>query len=332
MIFKKKDKDRGEEQVEEPRQQRYLGEEPTIIGIFSGKGGCGKSSIATSLCLLFSGLGYGCILVDFDVINATSTSQLFALDQESLDIDYNASVLHILNEAGELALIQPRRLSIPFFDNINEGYDASKKLWVLPARLSKKPETVNFITRLSLLARNKEKIYSAINSISSYVIEIAKKNKIKYIIYDTPPLKAEGGRATFAGSGDIVSMVMDSSKSALLISSFDPSSIEGLATMVAGPYARVKSKVDALVVNMSLDDQDVQREIMMRARLLVDENNIFFIRYDSAWASLATYIPPIAYRLEGASEDLIRIAYALGYISKKDTEKLRMPVNLPRSA
>jgi len=323
MIFFRRRRD-GEKAGEGLRVEhpRYLGGEPIVLGVFSGKGGCGKSSIASSLCLLFSGLGYGCMLVDFDVVNATATSQLFSLDRESLDVDVNASVLHILGGEGEIAFIQPRRLSIPLYNNIDEGYDASKKLWVLPARLPR-AENINLLNRIG---KRKGDVEHYVRAIVEGASQLARGKRIKYVILDTPPMKPEG-RASFSGYDEMISTAMAESSYILAISSYDVQAVQGLITLISGRYPYAMRKIDALVINMAPEDPgEMGEEIRVVARSWAGIERTAFIRYDSAWAQLASHISPIAYRLGGASKDLIRVAYQLGYISKKDMEKLGIPM------
>jgi hypothetical protein len=103
--------------------------------------------------------------------------------------------------------------------------------------------------------------------------------------------------------------------------------VQGLITLISGRYPYAMRKIDALVINMAPEDPgEMGEEIRVVARSWAGIERTAFIRYDPAWAQLASHISPIAYRLGGASEDLIRVAYQLGYISRRDVEKLGIPM------
>ena len=136
-IFDKRRQEKGEPEriettVEEPEILRAV-----FLGVISGKGGCGKSTISSSLAILFSVLYGKAALVDLDIINNSSSVMLFSPVSEVL-LTTDVTVLNYIVEGCKYEIHQlhkyldpDKRLSIQIAGKPTLGAGL-KELYVLP--------------------------------------------------------------------------------------------------------------------------------------------------------------------------------------------------------
>jgi hypothetical protein len=321
------------------REKNDLGEDPIIIGVFSGEIGAGVSSIASSLCLLFSCLGYGCVFIDMDVFGAVSSRMIFhrglASKADSLYAEdaarNNASLLHIIARGGKaVSLLDPGVSGI----SLSGGRTLpSQRLYVLPGRLLTEdlrlftpPDRCDSETHKILLRSVvdvdrafSERVYGeAVRLAVMGAREAALREGVRYIVIDSIPMPR--GEEYFCGHREMVSAAIESVDRALLAASSDSGArgLDEVLRLVRKRYRAMMRKIDAMIINKAFDDEEKERIIETARRNGVER--IYFIRYDPDWSSTTTV--PIARAVSGASEDLIGIALSLGYISKKDLEAL----------
>lgn len=315
-------KDERDEEEYEPEQTRLNIGDVNVIGIVSGKGGCGKSMIATNIIILLSALSdktQGVLAVDLDITNATLTSMLLSLTPDVLREENGISTIdYMVEEPAEFRAYRlefpPKRiLSIQVAKRKDLGV-AVKNIYVLPA----KKATISYEVKLSRLTKlSSEEVRNSLQMLYSNIISFARRMNVKYVIFDFPPLRADT-RNVYEG----VFGILDVIPNFILVSSFDYSAVHGLIALLSRKYNFIKPRTLGFFINMAkLDDEDMVERIRSYVENIYGKGKVFFIRDDPRWR--AGILPPIVLGdpSEGAHYDLIKACVMLGIVSSEVVKK-----------
>ncbi|MEM4744423.1 MAG: hypothetical protein QXK54_04500 [Ignisphaera sp.] len=320
-FFEKKGRKEEKEVIEFPSQREIISD-TNVIGILSGKGGCGKSIISTNIIVLLSALldkNQGVMGVDLDITNGTLTSLLLSLTPDILRNDDGVSSIdYIVEEPTEFKAYKlefpPKRiLSIQVAKRKDLGV-AVKNIFILPG----KKATISYEIRLSQLAKlSIEEVRNSLHMLYHNIISFAKRNNIKYVIFDFPPLRADT-RNVYEG----VFGILDLLPNFILVSSLDYAAVHGLISLITRKYSFVKPRTLGFIINMYKSGyEEMAERIKNYIENIYGEGKVYFIRDDPRWR--VTMIPPITLGdpSEGAHYDLIKICVMLGIISREIVKK-----------
>lgn len=299
------------EQVETRRVHATPGE-PVEIGFISGKGGCGKSTIAASTSILLSALYKGAIAVDLDITNSTLTALLFAIAPGVLMNNAPVSTLHYLVSPpvnGKYAIYMlnyppDKRYTVALADNPKVGLLADK-LFVLPGKKST-PDYVALISKLGTL--REVEVRENLFNLHEFLRSVARKHNVPYIIYDFPPMRPDTRKA-YTG----VYTLLEAIDNIVVVNNFDPASLHGVVSIINEKYAYVKRKIRGTIINMAVYNTDLAHGMVefVKQHLQVP---IEFIRRDTIWG--LAQVPPIVVGLpnQGANGDLVRALVKFGFV------------------
>ena len=317
LFGRKKEVEEEKKEIETTRPLVSEGE-LTILGFLSGKGGCGKSTIAANTTVLLSAL-YGKVIgIDMDITNATYTNMMFAATPDVLRYDDKISTLDYMVEGAEeynlykLEFPADSRYNIQVAKKRDQGVSV-KEIYFLPA----KKATVSYERNLSALAYMKEdEIKSSLQEIYVNVVNFAKRRGVKYIIFDFPPLRPDQ-RKVYEG----VFTLLEQIPKFILISNFDFASVHGLIAIVSQRYSYIKSRTVAFFINMAVKHQETVTRIRQYIDKLYGEGYTYFIRKDPRWS--VTIVPPIILGdpSEGAHADLIYALTKVGILNREVIQK-----------
>lgn len=288
--------------------------EPFVLAFLSGKGGCGKSTIAANTVVLLSALYGKVVAIDMDITNASLTSMMFAITPDVLREDDGISTLdYIVEEAEKYSLYKlefppNKRFSIQVAGQKGVGVPV-KDIYVLPA----KKATVSYERNLSALAYlSKEEIRTSLVDLYTYIMRFTKKQGIRFVILDFPPLRPDQ-RKVYEG----VFTLLEHIPNFIMVSSFDYSAIHGLIGILNQRYGYLKSRTLGFFINMSVPLQSVVNQIRGYIESIYGNNSVFFLRRDPRWS--VTIVPPIILGdpSEGAHLDLIKAYVELGILDKQ---------------
>ena len=311
MIFRRR---KEKESVGEERQARILEGEPLVLAFLSGKGGCGKSTIAANTAVLLSVLYGKVIAIDMDITNATLTSMMFAVTPEVLKEDDGVSTIDYIVEGAEtyslyrLEFPPGKKFNIQVSGQRNKGV-AVKDIYVLPA----KKATISYERNLMALAHlTKEEIRSSLLELYTFILKFARTQGIRYILLDFPPLRPDQ-RKVFDG----VFMLLEHISNFIMVSSFDFSAVHGLIGILNQRYSFLKPRTRGFFINMAVPEQQAMEQIRRYIETIYGEGTVFFIRRDPRWT--VTFIPPIILDdpSKGAHADLIKAYVRLGIVERE---------------
>ena len=277
---------------------------PVEIGFISGKGGCGKSTIASSTAVLLSALYGGAIAVDLDIANSTLTALMFSIAPGVLVSDAPVSTLHYLVSPpvnGKYAVYKlkypPDKVyTVALADNPKVGLLADN-LYVLPG----KKNTPDFLALFNKLGALRDvEVRENLFNLREFLLTIAKKSKAPFIIYDFPPMRPDTRKA-YTGVYTLLEMI----ENVIVVNNFDPASLHGVIATINERYAYVKRKIRGVLINMAVYNVELARgmEGFVKQHLGVP---VDFIRRDTIWSF--AQVPPIVVGLpnQGANGDLVR--------------------------
>ncbi|MEM4854486.1 MAG: P-loop NTPase [Sulfolobales archaeon] len=322
MFGKKKEK---EEVVEIDVPRREIGD-VNVIGVLSGKGGCGKSMISTNLVVLLSALSdknQGVMAVDLDITNATMTSMLLSLTPDILREDDGVSSIDYMVEeptnfrAYKLEFPPKRMLSIQVAKRKDLGV-AVKNIYVLPA----KKATLSYEMKLSHLTRlTSEEVRNSLHMLYHNVVSFAKRNNVKHVVFDFPPLRADT-RNVYEGVFGILDMI----PGFILVSSFDYSAVHGLVSLISRRFNFVKPKVLGFIINMyKPGNEEMSEKIKIYVENIYGKDRVFFIREDPRWRVGTLPSIVLGDPSEGGHYDLIKACVMLGLV---DSEVVKKKLNI----
>lgn len=319
LFGKKKEKDREEEKELETPKPVVSGDEPFIVGVLSGKGGCGKSTITANTIVLLSVL-YGKVIgIDMDITNATLTQMMFSMTPDVLKQDDRISTIDYMVEgATEYSLYKIEfppnaRFNIQVAKKKGLGV-AAKDIYFLPA----KKATASYERNLSALAHlQRDEIRNSLQELYVNVLSFAKKRGAKYIVFDFPPLRPDQ-RKVYEG----VFVLLEQIPNFIMVSSFDYAAIHGLVAVLSQRYSYLKPRTLGFFINMAINDPDTIDRIRKYIDTIYGGSRTFFIRRDPRWT--VTIIPPIVLGdpSEGAHADLINALVKVGMIKAEDVQKV----------
>ncbi|MEM4924783.1 MAG: P-loop NTPase [Ignisphaera sp.] len=325
FLGKKKEKEEIEEIIEPP-QKRVVSSDATVIGVLSGKGGCGKSMISTNIVVLLSALcdkNQGVMGVDLDITNATLTSLLLSLTPDVLREDDGVSSIDYMVEepiefkAYKLEFPPNKVLSIQVAKRKDIGV-AVKNIYILPA----KKATISYEVKLSRLTRlTNEEVRNSLHMLYHGIMAFAKRNNVRYVVFDFPPLRADT-RNVYEGVFGILDLIPNF----ILVSSFDYSAVHGLISLISKKYNFVKPRTLGFIINMyKPGNEDMAERIRNYIENIYGARKVHFIRDDSRWR--VGILPPIVLGdpSEGAHYDLIKACVKLGLI---DAEIVKKKLNI----
>jgi len=319
-LFGKKKRNVGEDRKEEVSRPAISaeGSEPLIIGFVSGKGGCGKSTIAANTTVILSALYDKVIAVDMDITNATLTSLLLSVTPDILKEDDGISTLDYIVEGSEeyslykLEFPPNKRFNIQVAKKKNMGVPV-KDIYFLPA----KKATISYERNLSALAQlSRDEIRSSLYELYSNILKFARTHGVKYILFDFPPLRADQ-RKVYEG----VFALLEQIPNFIMISNFDYSSVHGLIVVLSQRYSYLKPRTLGFFINMAVNDEKDMNKIREYIETIYGRGSVFFIRRDPRWS--VTLVPPIILGdpSEGAHFDLIYALTKLGILKAEDVQK-----------
>lgn len=311
---KRKEEERKGEAEETPKIQ--TGGEETIVGVVSGKGGCGKSTITANIIVLLSALygkQYGVLGVDMDITNATLTSLLLAMMPDVLREDDGISTIDYMVE--EPAEFKTYKLEFPprrtFNIQVSKRKDlgvAAKNIYVLPA----KKATLSYDVKLKQLRHiTSEDVRSSLHSLYHNAVAFAKRNNIRFIFFDFPPMRADARKLVYEGVLSLLELV----PKCLLVSSFDYSALHGLVSLISERYAFLKSRTVGVLINMArVEDAEAVERMRSYVKNTFGWDVAYFIRDDPRWR--VNILPPIVLGDpgEGAHYDLIATCAKIGLV------------------
>jgi len=315
--------ERGEEKRGEEWPRPGGPGEELVFGVISGKGGCGKSSISSSLAVLSAALRGPTLAVDLDIVNATTSDLLLSpLDPGLLTADDGVDFLaYVVEGVQEYSFykIKPqpdRRFSIKVAGKDLGVLVPEGGLYVLPAKKANRRSTHH----MELLAKTpREEFAESVFQVVGGIIRRARELGIRNMVFDFPPLQA--GRRGFEG----VFAALDLVPRVLAVSTFDDASVQGLAQLV---YAQgLSPRVWAYLVNMADPEAgDAAKRIEDYLRTRFGSVPVFFIRQDRIWSRATRQgirMPPITLcdPGQGACRDLLRAAASLGIVSREAIKK-----------
>ncbi|MEM1695158.1 MAG: P-loop NTPase [Thermofilaceae archaeon] len=319
---KKKKEEETEEVVEALPRKEVVGGDATVLGVLSGKGGCGKSMISTNIVVLLSALSdknQGVMGVDLDITNATLTSMLLSLTPDVLREDDGVSSMDYMVEeptdfkAYKLEFPPKRVLSVQVAKRKDLGV-AVKNIYVLPA----KKATISYEVKLSHLTRlTNEEVRNTLQMLYHNIMAFARRNNVRYVVFDFPPLRADT-RNVYEGVFGILDMIPNF----ILVSSFDYSAVHGLISLISRKYNFVKPRTLGFIINMyKPGNEDMAERIRNYIENIYGEGKVFFIRDDPRWR--VGILPPIVLGdpSEGAHYDLIKACVKLGIIDGEVVKK-----------
>jgi len=307
----------ADEESEKPKLLAE-GSEPVVIGFLSGKGGCGKSTIAANTTVLLSVLYKGVIAIDMDITNATLTQLMLALTPEILKEDDGISTIdYIVEGSNEYSLYKlefppNKRYNIQVAKKKNVGIPV-KDIYFLPA----KKATISYERNLSALAQlSRDEIRNSLYELYNNVLRFARSRGVKYVIFDFPPLRADQ-RKVYEG----VFILLELIPSFIMISNFDFSAVHGLVGALSQRYSYLKPRTLGFFINMAVNDAEAKEKIRHYIETIYGKGTVFFIRRDPRWT--VTIVPPIILGdpSEGAHFDLIYALTKLGIIKSEDVQK-----------
>lgn len=326
-------KERKEEREEEERSpsERTAPQaraEIVQVGVLSGKGGCGKSTIAANLAYFLAAMARkneGVLAVDFDVINATLTSVVVPTD--FLVVDDGVSVLdYLVTEPSKLAVYRveypPERTpTIQVAGREDLGVPV-KNLYVLPAKKAV-PSYESNIAALIRLPR--DDLVRSVQIFYSNLLRVAKSNNIKYVVMDFPPLRADTRKVV-----DGVFVALELIPSFIIVTPYDMSATHGLVSLVTQKYPFIKSKTLGVLVNM-VDPGVESSEEFEKLKNYIERyfgiGKVHHIRKDWRWTAITLSVPLIMGATdEGAHLDFIRAVTRMGLV---DVETVKKKLNIP---
>lgn len=319
LFGKKKEPEKaGEEKEVERLEHTAGGSEPYIIGFLSGKGGCGKSTIATNVAVLLSVLYKKVVAVDMDITNATLTQMMLSLTPDVLRADDKISTLDYIVEGAEEYMLYKlefppnKKFNIQVAGKKNVGA-AAKDIYLLPA----KKATISYERNLSALAHlTGDEIRNSLTELYSNILKFARNHGVKYVIFDFPPLRADQ-RKVYDG----VFILLEQVPNFLMISTFDFAAVHGLVSILSQRYSYLKPRTLGFLINMTINDEEAKDKIRQYIETIYGKGSVFFIRRDPRWS--VTVIPPIVLGdpSEGAHYDLIHALTKLNVIKAEDVQK-----------
>lgn len=329
LFGRKKGGEKEEVEKEQPPPSPPAGGEEIAIGVVSGKGGCGKSTITANMVVLLAALygkQHGVLAIDMDITNATLTSLLLSITPDVLREDDGISTIDYMVE--EPAEFKTYRLEFPPRRAFNIQVSKQKELGVLARNiyvLPAKKATLSYDMKLKQLRHiTNEDVRSSLQSLYHNAIAFAKRNRIKYIFFDFPPMRADAKKLVYEG----VLFLLELVPKCILVSSFDYSALHGLISLVSERYAFLKTRTLSVMINMSrLDDADVVERMRSYVRNSFGWDATIFIRDDPRWR--VNILPPIVLGDpgEGAHYDLIRACTKIGVADPATVkEKLNVEV------
>jgi len=319
LFGKKKEPEKAEEDETKPVVS-LDSSEPLVIGVLSGKGGCGKSTISANMTVLIAALYKKVIAVDMDVVNG-SLGHMLSYPLNDADLrEIKASTLeYIVRSAQEYSLLElqyppNKKFTIRVANKKGVGVVA-RGIYFLPA----KRRDPSYDADLKLLSELKhDEIHRSISELYSYIIGVARKHGIKHVIFDFPPLGPDERRgARFEG----VFSLLEQIPKFILVSSFDFSAIHGLVSLINQNYSYIKPRVLGFLINMAIDNEEAKAKIRQYIEKIYGRNTVYFIRRSKWWT--ITEFPPIILDdpSRGANFDLIYALTKLGIIRAEDVEK-----------
>lgn len=294
-----------------------LPEGPMFIGIIGAKGGAGKSTIAASLALAGASLLGSALLVDLDVLNATSTNML-TLDSSLLaDIKEDVSVLDYLLAPDKrmkfIKIMYPpdRQLAIVSADGRRRA--VPKNLYLLPGKLPRLDYMAQ-LDRIHVLRKRELAIhfdYFA-RTLQAHVEHLG----VKLVVLDFPPLKITSGKYF----GDVLELInyITNARYIAVTRPYD-AEVHGLITLLSTTgYSPIWDNLLAVVLQ-PVDRHTVRDAPRLAAQVLTHARTrkVYFIRRDKKWS--VNKVPPVALQkpTEGASIDFFYMVSDLGIIPPK---------------
>lgn len=332
-LLKKEEKERGKpEKPPEPVRRPVARAGPMQIAILSGKGGCGKSTIAASLGYLLSALiskSESVLLIDFDVLNATLSSLLLQAkdlqdDRESSVLDYLVSEPHRI-EAYTLQYPPNMRPSIERFGAPDTGVPV-KNVYVIPA----KKATVDYEHKLGQLIKlqsEKDGLAESVRLLYNNIVALSQQIRARYVIMDFPPLRADSRKIV-----DGVFTMLQYIPNFILVATPDPAVIHGLMALISQKYSFVKSRTLGLLINMVNPNLLATDDFKKLVSLIIKQYGqlkIFPIRQDYRWGATALSTVPIILGGidKGAHLDFLRAVVGMSLIEPEVvSEKLGIPL------
>ncbi|MEM1842375.1 MAG: hypothetical protein QXL19_08375 [Ignisphaera sp.] len=321
-FFEKKERKEEKEPIEFSPQRDIISSDINVIGILSGKGGCGKSIISTNIIVLLSALldkNQGVMGVDLDIINGTLTSLLLSLTPDILREDDSVSSIDYMVEeptefkAYKLEFPPNKVLSIQVAKRKDLGV-AVKNIYILPA----KKATISYEVKLSRLTRlTNEEVRNSLHTLYYNIVSFSKRNNIRYVILDFPPLRADT-RNVYEG----VFGILDLLPNFILVSSLDYAAVHGLVSLISRKYSFVKPRTLGFIINMYKSGyEEMAERIKNYIENIYGEGKVYFIRDDPRWR--VTIVPPITLGdpSEGAHYDLIKMCIKFGILSREIVKK-----------
>ena len=293
-----------------------------ILGIISGKGGCGKTTLAVNMAAVASAFDGSVVLMDFDIINASST-QVFTtvadLARELLTTE--TFVLSLLTHAiDKVSFIQIDMRDHGYTIQVHGEPDLGlsiKKVYLLPARNLAYSTKTDYYTlaRLSM-TEYREKLKGLVKAAES----VARKTGARLVIIDFPPLKADTRNIVY-GIFEALNFVTD----IIAVTEAQAGTAQGLIDLI-DLYPVVRNKLRAYVVNaitefqMNLIDATIN---VIRER--APNKPIYVFPYDRRWNNPLLLPVSIDDPGEGAHYSLLKMMVDLGFLSKEKVKsKLRL--------
>jgi len=294
--------------------------EPHFVGVVSGKGGCGKSTIASSMAVVLSALKGSAALVDMDVVNRSSTQILLTqYHSHWLTSSELATVLDCLVEDPDRCGLVPmewlpgKRFSIQVAGDSSRGVGA-KDLYVLPAARAD-PLQGNLLKRFGLMTR--EEVRMAVERLVQAVRSVARRKRIPYVVFDYPPLRPEGRRVL-----EGVYAALEYMDSFVLVVPYDAAALSGLIALVEERYNYIKARTRGFFINMASGSGRLAEEMVDYIYRVYGDVPVAFIRRDRLWT--VNDIPPVVLGdpSKGATHDLLMAMVAAGLLTAEDLRAL----------
>lgn len=291
-----------------------LPEGPMFIGIIGAKGGAGKSTIAASLALAGASLLGSSLLVDLDVLNATSTNML-TLDSSMLaDIKEDVSVLDYLLTPDKrmkfIKIMYPPDRQLALVSADGRRRIVPKNLYLLPGKLPR----LDYMAQLDRIhVLRKRELATHFDYFARTLQAHVEHLGIRLVVLDFPPLKITSGKYF----GDVLELInyLTNARYIAVSRPYD-AEVHGLITLLSTTgYSPIWDNLLSVVLQ-PVDKHTVKDAPRLAAQILTHARTrkVYFIRRDKKWS--VNKIPPVALQkpTEGASVDFFYMVADLGII------------------